>query len=638
MQIIPYGTWSSPLSADAIVADSVRLGELAISDGVIWWLEGRPSEGGRQVLVRRDADGNTQDMLPAPFSVRTRAHEYGGGALAVNAQQVWFCNDSDQRIYALNPGGQPTPITPEGAFCFAEAQFDARHNRLIAVLEEHTDTSAEPVNSLVAIDLGSGRIEILASGHDFYCAPRLHPDGGGVAFVTWDHPNMPWDGTELWVLALDAQGKAGELECIVGGANEAVTQPLWSPNGELFYISDKSGWWNLYRVGDHGSECVLARDNDFGKPHWQFGTRTYGFVDANRLICAWADEGSWRLGQLNLVQRSLQELNLAFTDFDAVHVSDGTIACLAGAPDATGCVTMIDVATERATVLRESAVFAVDADYLSRPESIRFLSGDFQVHAFFYPPANATQRAANESLPPLIVIGHGGPTGATSAVLNTRIQYWTTRGFAVVDVNYRGSTGFGRAYRDALKEQWGVADVEDCVNAARYLADAGRVDPERLAIRGGSAGGFTALAALVFHDTFKAGASHYGISELEALATDTHKFESRYLDSLIGPYPQMQARYRERSPIHHTDRLNCPVIFFQGLEDRVVPPNQAEMMVDALRSKGLPVAYLAFAGERHGFRRAETIKRTLEAELYFYGKVFGFTPADAIEPVEIENL
>jgi len=638
MQIVPYGTWSSPLTTDVIVADSVRLGEVAISGNSIWWIEGRPAEGGRQVLVRSTAGEAPQDQLVAPFSARTRAHEYGGGALAVHGAKVWFCNDADQRIYALHADGSAQAVTPEGAWCYAEAQYDAVRDRLIAVREDQRCADAEPVNEIVSIDLASGQIEVLACGHDFFCAPRLQADGSSLAYVSWDHPNMPWDGTDLWTIEFDPQGASGAPVHVAGGANDAVTQPLWSPDGTLYFISDRSGWWNLYRCGADGIEPVLARAADFGKPHWQFGTRTYGFADATTIICSWAEDGSWKLGRLDLRTAKLSELNLAFTDFDSVVVNGNQVACLAGAADIAGSVTMIDVVSERATVLRESAAFGFDRDYLSVPESIRFPSGEHSVHAFFYPPANATQRADAAERPPLIVIGHGGPTGATSAALNTRIQYWTTRGFAVVDVNYRGSTGFGRVYRDALKQRWGVADVEDCVNAARYLASAGRVDPQRLVIRGGSAGGFTALAALVFHDTFKAGASYYGISELEALATDTHKFESRYLDSLIGPYPKMRARYRARSPINHTDRLSCPVIFFQGLEDRVVPPNQAEMMVKALRNKGLPVAYLAFAGEQHGFRQAATISRTLEAELYFYARVFGFEPAGTIEPVVIDNL
>ena len=637
MQTAPYGTWRSPLSPDVIVADSVRLGEVALSDDCIWWVEGRPSEGGRQVLVRRVGDSSPEDMTPAPFSVRTRAHEYGGGAFTVHGEHVWFCNDADQRLYTLSDDG-PVAVTDPGPWSYANAVFDAHHERLICVRESSADRSTEPLNELVAVDLSSGAVSVLASGHDFYTSPCLSPDGRQLAFLTWDHPNMPWDGSDLWRADIRADGSLSALVHVAGARDEAVCQPQWSPAGELFFVSDRNGWWNFYRESADEVCCVFEQNNDFGKPHWVFGIKTYGFADATTIVCSWAVEGCWRLGKLNTASGTLVELNLSFSDYESINVNATTIACIAGASDATGAVTKICLSTERVTVLRESASFLFDADYLSRPESIRFRSGGFDVHAFFYPPANAIFKAPADELPPLIVIGHGGPTSSTSAVLNTRIQYWTTRGFAVVDVNYRGSTGFGRTYRRALNEAWGIADVEDCVNAAKHLAATGRVDVERLAIRGGSAGGFTTLAALVFHDTFKAGASLYGISELESLATDTHKFESRYLDSLIGPYPQMRGRYQERSPINHTDSLNCPVIFFQGLEDKVVPPNQAEMMVDALRAKGLPVAYLTFEGEQHGFRKAETIKRTLDAELYFYGKVFGFAPAGEISPVEIDNL
>ena len=640
MNIAPYGTWRSPLGADVIVSDAVRLGDVAADDGRVWWVEGRPTEGGRQVLVCRVGDERPVDVLPAPYSVRTRAHEYGGGAVVVAGPVAWFCNDADQRIYRVALGANPEAVTPVGPWRFADAVFDAARNRLVCVREDHTDETREPRNELVSVSLADGEITVLASGRDFYASPRLRPQGDALVFLTWDHPQMPWDGTQLWLAELEDGGALATLECVAGSINESVTQPMWSPDGYLHWISDTTGWWNLYRQSSDQAkpQALYPAACDFGKPHWQFGTRTYGFIDADRLVCGHAEEGSWGLGVLNVKDGQLTPLALPFTDFDAVNVDGGRVACIAGAPDAPSAVAVIDLATERTTVLRESSGFGFDDGYLSRPESIWFPSGGMDVHAFFYAPANAAFRAGDDERPPLIVIGHGGPTGATSAVLNTRVQYWTSRGFAVVDVNYRGSTGFGRTYRDALKGAWGVADVEDCVNAALYLGEQGRVDPQRMAIRGGSAGGFTALAALVFHSTFKAGASHYGISELEVLAKDTHKFEARYLDSLIGPYPDARDVYVARSPIHHADGLDCPVIFFQGLEDRVVPPNQAEMMVDKLKAKGLPVAYLAFEGEQHGFRKAETIMRTLEAELYFYGRVFGFTPAGDIPPVEIFNL
>ncbi|MEM7406679.1 MAG: prolyl oligopeptidase family serine peptidase [Pseudomonadota bacterium] len=640
MQISPYGTWPSPLTTDALVADSLRLSEVALDGDTVWWVEGRPAEGGRQALMRARPGGAPEDMLPAPYSVRTRVHEYGGAALCVAGGRVWFCNDADQRIYALGTDGTPTALTAEGPWRYAEAQFDANRNQLIAVRESHTGEGHEPSNELVAIDADSGAVRLLASGHDFYAAPRITASGAWVTFITWDHPRMPWDGTDLWLLSLDGDTAPRH---VVGGPDESVLQPLWAPDGSLCFVSDRSGWWNLYSLDVEADasvapRCLVQRNADFAKPHWQFGNRTYGFAGPDRLVAAWADDGSWRLTQHDLSAGTAREIDVGYTEFDCLWVSGDLVACAAGAPDVAGGVVRLGLADGQSELLRESASLPIDKDHLSIPRSIWFESGGMQVHAFFYAPTSGSHAAPDGERPPLIVIGHGGPTGGTSSVLNTRVQFWTSRGFAVVDVNYRGSTGFGRVYRDALKEQWGIADVEDCVNAARHLAAEGLVDGDRLAIRGGSAGGFTTLAALVFHDTFKAGASYYGISELEALATDTHKFESRYLDSLIGPYPETRSRYIERSPIQFTDQLNCPVIFFQGLEDKVVPPNQAEMMVEALRAKGLPVAYLAFEGEQHGFRMADTIRRTLEAELYFYGRVFGFEPADAIEPVPIDNL
>ncbi|MBT6275480.1 MAG: S9 family peptidase [Chromatiales bacterium] len=634
----PYGTWPSPFSPESIVADSVRLVDVvARPDGGTWWVEGRPGEGGRQVLVIRDALGSVSDVTPRPFSVRTRVHEYGGSCFCVDGEHAWFSNDADGRVYSQTVGQAPQSLTPAGPWKYADLQLDRRWNRLVCVRETARD-GQEPENDLVAVSLEGGAVEMLASGHDFYTAPRVRNDGAALAFLTWDHPNMPWDGTILWQAEVGEGGAIGLPKPVAGGEQEAIFQPQWGMNGELFYVSDRSGWWNLYSHRDGEDSPLLEKSADFGKPYWQFGMSTYGLVDATTLVCSWCEDGLWSLGRLDVQKCELTPIDTDYTTFDGISVAGSTVACLAGAPASPGAIVRIDIASGESQTLRTASALDVTPEHLSIPRSLFFDSGGARVHGFFYPPANASYEGPADERPPLIVIGHGGPTGSTSAVLDPKIQYWTSRGFAVVDVNYRGSTGFGRAYRDALKGGWGVVDVVDCVNAARHLAVAGEVDEHRLIIRGGSAGGFTALAALAFHDVFKAAASYYGIGELEALANDTHKFESRYLDSLIGPYPQMQALYKERSPINHIDGLSCPVVFFQGLEDRVVPPNQAEMMVSALKEKGLPVAYLAFEGEQHGFRQASTIKRTLEAELYFYGKVFGFEPAGEIEAVTIENL
>jgi dipeptidyl aminopeptidase/acylaminoacyl peptidase len=632
----PYGTWPSPLSPDVIVADSVRLGDACMGGDSVYWTEGRPTESGRQVLVRRRADGTLSDITPAPFSVRTRVHEYGGNAFTVEGLSIWFSNDVDGRLYTVDADEcAPRPLTIAGAWRYAEPRLDAANNRLVCVRETPVD-SGEPINELVAVALSDGAVQVLATGHDFYACPRPNGTGAQLAFITWDHPAMPWDGTQLWSADVDSSGALSSLTCQAGGDEESVVQPEWSPQGILHFASDRTGWWNLYCVANGKTSCIHEAPFEFGRPHWVFGLNTYGFMSDGRIACAWGNDGFWSLGILD--NGNLNAIELSYTSFDCVRVNGERVVCIAGAPDTASVVLEVDMTTGNHEVHQYSSRLDIDPQWLSHPESIWFPSGGAQVHAFYYAPTSMTHAASDEERPPLIVIGHGGPTSSTSAVLDARVQYWTSRGFAVVDVNYRGSTGFGRPYRDALKGQWGVVDVLDCVSAARHLASSDRVDGERLIIRGGSAGGFTALAALCFHDVFAAAASYYGIGELEALATDTHKFESRYLDSLIGAYPEEQALYKERSPINHIDALSCPAIFFQGLEDKVVPPNQAEMMVTALREKGLPVAYLAFEGEAHGFRQAETIKRTLSAELQFYGKVLGFVPAGEFAPLDIENL
>ncbi|MGE3473963.1 MAG: prolyl oligopeptidase family serine peptidase, partial [Vicinamibacterales bacterium] len=468
--------------------------------------------------------------------------------------------------------------------------------------------------------------------------PVVSPDGARLAWLQWRHPNMPWDGTELYVADLDARGAPRAAVKVAGGPDESVFQPRWSPDGELFFISDRSGCWNLYRRRGDVVEAVHAMPNDFGKPQWQFGTTTYAFQSAGRLIVTWADQGRWRMGLLSLEPRRLEPWGLALEPLDSVAASNGAVYFVGGSDTEGRSIVRVPAGGGQVEVLRRSRGDTLAAAYVSRPEAITFDSAGEATHAFYYPPTNPDFAAPPGTAPPLLVVSHGGPTGATDAVFDPEVQFWTTRGFAVVDVNYGGSTGYGRAYRRRLNGQWGVVDVRDAVNAARSLVAAGKADGSRLVTRGGSAGGYTTLAALTFHDTFQAGASYYGISDLEVLATDTHKFESRYLDSMVGPYPAMQATYRERSPIHFVDRLNCALILFQGLDDKVVPPNQSAMMADAVRKKGLPVAYVTFPGEQHGFRAAENIVRALESELYFYGKVLGFTPAGRLTPVPIDNL
>jgi len=638
MKIAPYGEWESPITAAALSAASVRFSGLTLDGPDIYWVEGRPAERGRNVIVRRTPDGAITDVTPTPYDVRTRVHEYGGGAYTVAQSRIWFSNFADGRLYGQPPGGAPEPLTAPGAWRYADLIFDSRRNRLICVRENHADASKEPVNELVAVECTTGAVTVLATGHDFYSDPRSSPDGTRLAWLAWDHPNMPWDGTELWVAALDAGGMPREPARVAGGKSESVFQPEWGPDGYLYLVTDPDGWWNLHCHDGERLSCLCRTDHEFGRPQWQFGQATYAIESREKIACAFAEKGVWRLGAVHPATGQLEVIPTQFTDISDIAVGAGGTVVIAASPWQGAVIALVEPETGKPTVLRESAP-ALDEEHISTPEPIEFPTGAGQhAHAFWYAPRNPHFRAPDGEHPPLIVIGHGGPTGATTPSFSLAIQYWTSRGFAVLDVNYRGSTGYGRAYRELLRKLWGIADVEDCVDGAMHLVGLGRADEKRLIIRGGSAGGFTALAALTFYDAFKAGASYYGIGDLEALARDTHKFESRYTDTLVGPYPDRKDLYQARSPIHYVDQLSCPVIFFQGLEDKVVPPAQAETMVDALRAKGLPVAYLAFEGEQHGFRRAETIIRAREAELYFYGKVFGFTPADEIDPVPIENL
>lgn len=639
-KIAPYGSWKSPISSEAIVSDTVRLGQVAVDGRDTYWVEMRPSEGGRNVLVRRTADGQTSDVTPAPFNVRTRVHEYGGGAFVVHKGTVYFSNFDDQRLLRQTPGSKPQPLTPPGRFRYADAVADPDRNRLVCIREDHSSGGREAVNAIVSLELKAhDHGQLLVSGNDFYSSPGLSPDGTRLAYLTWNHPNMPWDGTELWVADLGEDGSLASSKRIAGGPAESVFQPRWSPDGTLYFVSDRTGWWNLYCWQNGRIEPVRNMAAEFGRPEWVFGMSTYAFASDERLICSYAQNGSWHLAELDPESGDFETLELPFTEIESVQAVRDRAVFVAGSPELASAIVELDLSTRKFKILRKSSNLNMDAGYFSTPQAIEFPTEDHgTAYAFFYPPQNRDYVAPPGERPPLIVKSHGGPTGAASASLDLKVQFWTSRGFAVLDVNYRGSSGFGREYRQRLNHRWGIVDVDDCVNGAQHLITQGLVDGGRLAIVGGSAGGYTTLAALIFRDFFQAGASYYGVCDLEALAKDTHKFESRYLDRLIGPYPERRDLYLQRSPIHFTDRLSCPVILFQGLEDKVVPPNQAEMMVEAVRKKGLPVAYLLFEGEQHGFRKAENIKRALEAELYFYSKIFGFPIADEIEPVQIDNL
>ena len=638
MKTLPFGTWPSPITPDAIVAETIRLASVSLEGGRLGWLEGRPAEGGRNVLVRVDAAGRLEDVTPAPFNVRSRVHEYGGGAYAVSGERVWFSSDEDGRVHAQAGTAAPVPLTGEGPARFADLTVDPGRRRLLAVRESH-DNGARPINDLVAISIDDGSVRVLASGHDFFAAPAPSPDGRRLAWLAWNQPDMPWDAAALWLAELDRDGMPGAPVRIAGGSGCSAFQPAWSPDHTLWCVTDPDGWWNLHRWRDGELRCMHRADREFGKPLWQLGTTTFGFDASGRVVCTWRSGGAWRLGRLD-PDGAMTGIPSPWTSIDSLVVEGSTVAFIGGAPDRGAAVVSVDLESGETRVHRESSALAIDDRVLSRPVAFSYPTGNGEetAHGFYYPPRNASCRAPAGESPPLLVMCHGGPTGETSDTLDPMTQFWTSRGIAVLDVDYRGSTGYGRAYRERLYGEWGVVDVEDCVAGALHLAGTGRADRERLAIRGGSAGGYTTLAALTFHDAFRAGASYYGICDLEVLAADTHKFEARYLDRLVGEWPADRAVYRARSPLHHASRLRCPIIFFQGLDDRVVPPNQAELMADALDRQGLPVAHLVFEGEGHGFRKADTVRRCLDAELSFYARVFGFEPADALAPVEIRNL
>lgn len=639
-RVAQYGSWKSPITTDLIVSETIELGQIILDGESIYWVEMRPSEKGRYVVVRRDSRGNTTDLTPPEYNARTRVHEYGGGSFVVHNGTLYFSNFQDQRVYRQDSGLEPKAITPESDFRYADFIIDQLRKRIICIREDHSNAGEEAINTLVALNLnGSQESVMLVSGNAFYSSPRLSPDGSNLAWLTWNHPNMPWDGTELRVAEVSPDGTLKGSRLVAGGAEESIFQPEWSPDGTLYFISDRTGWWNLYRWQGRGVESLIAMEAEFGQPQWLFGMSTYAFESDNHLIFVYNHHGRWRLASLNTVTSEISEIENSYTELTYIKAAPGRAAFLAAGPSEFPAIVQLDVSSGKCQALRRSNLIDIDSGFLSTPEPIEFPTQKGRTaNAFYYRPKNRDYKAPMGELPPLLVVSHGGPTGAASSALNPRIQYWTSRGIAVLDVNYGGSTGFGREYRQRLIGQWGVIDVDDCINGVRFLMERGEVDSNRLAIRGSSAGGYTTLSALTFRNVFKAGASYYGISDLESLTEDTHKFESRYLDRLIGPYPESRDIYLSRSPIHHVDRFSCPVIFLQGLEDKVVPPDQAERMVNALSSKGIPVAYLTFEGEQHGFRRAETIKRALDAELYFYACVFGFPLSDPVEPIKIENL
>ncbi len=643
----PYGEWASPLSAARIAQGARALSSVFCQDGKIYWLESRAAEGGRYTLIEQDG-AQQRELTPFPANVRTRVHEYGGAAYVIKGELLVYSHFQDNQLHLLQTGQPARALGNRPTERFADFVVDTARARLIGVREDHALSDINAVNTLCSLALdGSGAQQILAEGHDFYSTPRISPDGNALLWLTWDHPRMPWQGTQLWLAQFALDGSLLPAKCIAGGDSEAICQPEWSSNGKLYFVSDRSGWWNLYCYDPATQQSYIlhAMQAEFGQPHWTFGDSLYGFLSADDIICTYLELGESKLGRLTRQAGAAPDapwqftpLACAYSDIHELVVQEGRVLMVAAAPTIPLQVVELDVQASSQSVLASSSTELPDARYLSVPRTICFPSNGRSAYGMYYPPHNEDFSAPVDAKPPLAIFIHGGPTGMASNGLRLAVQYWTSRGFAVLDVNYAGSSGFGRAYRNLLQGQWGVLDVEDCVNGAQYLVEQGWVDEEQLVIRGGSAGGFTALCALIFHDVFKAGASLYGVTDLAALDEDSHKFESQYNSYLIGPKAKAQEIYRQRSPVHHAEKLKRPMIFLQGLDDKVVPPSQSEAMVQALRQRGVPVAYLTFEGEGHGFRKAENVQRALEAELSFYAQVFGFALADPIEPVQIENL
>ncbi len=643
----PYGSWKSPIEASLLASTGVSLRHVRVAGDELYWIEGRPREAGRCVIVRPRSDRRIEDVLPEDFNARTRVHEYGGGSLFLHGRDIVFSHFSDQRLYRMTPGGAPIAISPAppvpAALRYADVSGVPDGSSLFCVRESHL-AGVEPVNEIVCLPSeGSRSPRVVVSGADFYSNPRVSPDGRRLAWLSWRHPDMPWDSTELWTAELARDGSITAPRCVAGrSAPESIFQPEWSPDGTLHFVSDRTGWWNLYAEVEGRIRPLAPMEAEFGAAQWVFGMSRYAFLSRGRIACVYSQGGCDHLGLIEPGSGRARRLDLPFTSYHSSELrSDGdeTLYFLAGSPATPTALVELDLRANGPRVIQKSLALDVPPRYISLPEPLEFATeGGRTSHAIFYSPANSDFVGPPDEKPPLVVMSHGGPTGSAPLELSMKVQYWTSRGLAVVDVNYGGSTGYGRDYRERLRGNWGIVDTADCIHAAAHLVREGRVDGGRLAIRGGSAGGYTTHSALVFHDVFAAGASYYGVADLSALAEETHKFESRYLDRLIGPYPEAAELYRARSPIHFAERLSCPVIIFQGLEDKVVPSAQAEVLVAALKRNGLPYAYVPFEGEQHGFRLAETVRRATEGELYFYSRIFGFTPAGAIEPVEIENF
>jgi dipeptidyl aminopeptidase/acylaminoacyl peptidase len=632
------GSWPSALTPDKMVEKANRPIEILRLKEKLFILESRPSEKGRNTLICLE-DGTTTEVLPTKFNIRSKVHEYGG--LCIISDQTnyfYFSEFSDQQIYRLSTNGETKRLTSQPDCRFADFTIDCKRNLLYAVMEDHSQSDLTPENSIVKIDLEKGKVTQIISGNDFYSSPRISSDGKKLAYITWNHPNMPWDATELHIALLDKNGIAKTSQLISGGIDESVCHPQWYKEN-LYYISDQNGWWNLYVYKNENNSLVLKKEADFSPPPWSFAKAPYKLLNDNSIFVTWIEDATWHSGIIDQQAANLKCLNLPYQSFSSITTGNGKIYFIGAGYKIRPEIVDLDQNSKNFKILYKSSESPVPQNYISKPESIYFdVAENQKAHAFYYPPHNPEYQIPENEKPPLLVCSHGGPTGCSNPTLRLDIQFWTTRGFAVLDVNYSGSAGFGRAYRDRLKGNWGILDVRDCEKGALHLMQKGLVAPDKIAIRGGSAGGYTTLCALTFTDIFKAGASHFGLSDLEILAKETHKFESRYMDNLIGPYPEKAEIYKKRSPINFPEKLSCPVIFFQGLDDKVVPPNQAEELYKILKKKNIPTCYVTYEGEGHGFRQAENIKHSLKSELYFYCRIFNLNYFEKQQPIQIDNL
>lgn len=639
-RVQPYGSWESPISSSIIVESGIKLGHVLIEKDAIYWNEVRPSEQGRSVVVKW-AKGKKVDINQKPYNVRTRVHEYGGVSFTIRSGTLYFSNFETQHFCSLTEDGTFKELTTADNKRYANPIFDPEDQIIYAIEETHRSQN-NVINSLVAIDpTGKQDVQTLHSGYDFYSSIALSPDGTQIAFLTWNHPLMPWDGTELWTAQILPNNTLTRVKKIAGGLSESIFQPRFAPDGKLFFISDQTGFWNLYELNGNEILPCYPLEGDFGSPQWIFGLSRYDFIPTSndyKIACSYTIKGIDQLAILDLKKYKLTQLPFPFTSFSEIHTTKDKLYFIAASPTQMSALYSYDLESEKLDTLCQSKNITIDLSHLSKPKILEFPTENHQIaFGFYYPPKNKDFAPPPNEKPPLIVKSHGGPSAQATATLSLEIQFWTNRGFAFLDVNYGGSAGYGRAYRERLKGNWGIVDVDDCVNGARYLVKQNWVDPDRLIIKGSSAGGYTTLAALTFYNLFKAGVSYFGISDLTAMTKQTHKFESRYLDSLVGNYPEQKERYIQYSPIHHIEQLSCPILFLQGSQDQIVLPNQSEKMFKALKEKGIPTAYLLFEGEEHGFRRAETIQKALDAELYFYSQIFHFIPSDPIKEISIEN-